>query len=87
MALPMAFLFSPSIDSLYSGQITIILLLLLTLFTILYVKGKQIAAAFILALAISLKLIPAGFIIYFLVRRDYRALIATFFFCSYSYFP
>lgn len=87
MALPMAFLFSPSIDSLYSGQITIILLLLLTLFTILYVKGKQIAAAFILALAISLKLIPAGFIIYFLVRRDYRALIATFLFLFLLLFP
>ncbi len=77
MILPVFFLFSPTIDCLFAGQLTIIMLFLVTLFSIFYAKGKKTASTFILAFSISLKIFPVIFLVYFLVKRDYKSIIKT----------
>ena len=75
--IPITLFFSPVIDCLFSGQFTALLFLLITLFSVYYVNDKIIPAAFFLGIAISLKLYPAFFLIYFLIKKDYKSLFWT----------
>lgn len=69
--------FSPTMDCLVAGQISILILFLLTLFAMAYTGGKRDLSALPLALAISLKLTPAALLLYLVVRRDWRTLGLT----------
>jgi alpha-1,2-mannosyltransferase len=72
------FSFNPIISTLHSGQINLVILALLVL-TWLLLKDKKHPAlvALPLALAIILKLYPALFLIYFLIKKQYKVLFWT----------
>lgn len=58
-----------------NGQINFVILLLLVLCYRSYAKGSSITAAFLLALAVSIKLTPALFLLYFLINREYKLVL------------
>lgn len=76
-ALLAAFLYSPTLDALFAGQVSLLMVLSTSLFCWLYLRGRPLPACFFLALGISLKLTPAVFGGYFLWRRDWRACLYT----------
>jgi alpha-1,2-mannosyltransferase len=72
------FSFYPIISTLHNGQVNLIILALLVL-TWFLLKDKKHPAlvALPLALAIILKLYPAVFLLYFLIKKQYKALFWT----------
>lgn len=54
------------------GQVSVLLILSLMACFLLYERGRTSWAAGFLAFAISLKFFPAFFLVYFLLRRDWR---------------
>jgi hypothetical protein len=71
------FLYSPTVDCLMQGQANILLLFLFC--TILYscLMDWKIVIGLCLALTISIKLFPILFLLYFAVRRDWKAIAWT----------
>jgi len=70
-------LFATSLPVLHNfvwGQVSILLTLLMMISAVLCQRGRYRAAAAVLAVATSIKFYPALFAIYFLVRRDFKAL-------------
>ncbi|MBL8132861.1 MAG: DUF2029 domain-containing protein [Anaerolineae bacterium] len=65
-------LFEPILDSLYIGQITILLLLLLTAAYVARSHDQRLLTGALLASAAWLKVWPAFMLLYFLWRRDWR---------------
>jgi len=72
-ALVAGYLFSPTLDALFAGQVSLLMVLATSLFCWLYLAGRKAVACGFLALGISLKLTPAVFVGWFLWRRDWRA--------------
>lgn len=71
-----AFLFRPTIDCIFWGQVPIFLLVLLTAGFVLYKKGRHWSAAFLFAMAIAIKLTPLIVIVPLLAWRDWKTLRA-----------
>ena len=69
-------LFPPVADDALKGQITSVLLLLLAGAWLAHQRGRPTLAGALVALAASVKLAPALVLVYFALRRDYRALAA-----------
>jgi len=71
------FLYSPTVDCLMQGQANILLLFLFC--TIMYscLMDWKIVIGLCLALTISIKLFPVLFLLYFAVRRDWKAIAWT----------
>jgi hypothetical protein len=61
-------------DGLGRGQPTGIVVLLLVAFLTLYAQAKRPAAAIVLSLAIAIKIFPIAFILFPLLRRDWKSL-------------
>jgi hypothetical protein len=59
------------------GQVSVLLVLSLMACFLLYERGRTAWAAGFLAFAISIKFFPAFFLVYFLLRRDWRFLLAA----------
>ncbi|QGU07148.1 Polyprenol-phosphate-mannose-dependent alpha-(1-2)-phosphatidylinositol mannoside mannosyltransferase [Corynebacterium occultum] len=74
-ALPVALLFEPVRETLSFGQINVLLMLLVLLDTL----GRQsrLPRGILIGLAAAIKLTPAVFILYFLVRRDWKGAATT----------
>jgi alpha-1,2-mannosyltransferase len=68
---------SPTVDTLASGQISLFQAVLVAGFAVLYLRGRGTLAALPLALSISLKITPAILLVYLLVRRDFRTVVAS----------
>jgi alpha-1,2-mannosyltransferase len=69
--------FAPLWDDLYAGQINTFVLLALALVLLWGNRGSQVAAGAALAVAIVLKTSPALLLLYFVVRRQWRAIGAA----------
>ena len=67
-------LFRPTLNTLYFGQVTIVLAFLLTIGFCLYVHGHKYIAALLFALAIAIKLEPIVVIIPLIAWRDWKCL-------------
>lgn len=67
-------LFRPTLNSLYWGQITILLTVLLIIGFEFYINGSKRMAALLFALAIAIKLIPIIVIIPLIAWRDWKSL-------------
>ncbi|QNI32253.1 DUF2029 domain-containing protein [Alloacidobacterium dinghuense] len=76
--------FSPVVDCISYGQITIFLLFLWALGTALYAKGYTTSSGIIFALAAAIKLTPAIVLIPFIVWRNWKWIIS--FLASFSAF-
>ena len=77
LLLPMSCLAcSPILENLYQGQLSLILLFLVTLAWVADRSGKSGWAGVMLAAATAIKLFPAFLFLYFLLRRRWRALAA-----------
>ncbi len=78
-------LLAPIQNNLLNGQVNPVVLLLCALFLRAYLRGSRLAAAAFLGLAAAIKLVPLVFLLFLLVRRDFRAfglaLLWTVFFC------
>lgn len=70
-----ALCFTPSLQCLTDGQITIALLALWTLGVLLYQRHKPLSAGAVFALAAAIKLTPAIVLLPFLIWRRWRALM------------
>lgn len=69
-------------NNLLNGQVNMIVLLLCLLFFDNYIDGSKIISVLFLALAISIKLVPGVFILYLLVRREWKMLFFAVLFCT-----
>lgn len=67
-------LFRPTLNTIYWGQVTILLMFLLTIGFSLYANGHKNIAAFLFVLAIAIKLEPIVVIIPIIVWRDWKCL-------------
>jgi hypothetical protein len=74
---PSALVFSPVIDTLYAGQIDILILFLLSLSIFLMVKNAENWAALALAVAINIKVAPVLFLLYFAAKGKWRTFALT----------
>lgn len=74
-ALPMALLFEPVRETLGFGQINVLLMLLVLIDTL--GRNSRLPRGVLIGLAAAIKLTPAVFILYFLVRRDWRGAATT----------
>lgn len=74
-ALLMLFLFNITQNNFLNGQLNFILLYLVTLSYYMDTKGKIFLPALTLAFAVSIKLTPVIFLIYFLVNKKYKLVI------------
>lgn len=68
-------LFSPIQSNFLNGQVNIVVLLFSVLFFRNYLRGKSLIAGTWLGAAIALKLLPAIFIVFLLLRRQVRVAI------------
>ncbi|MHB1132257.1 MAG: glycosyltransferase family 87 protein [Chloroflexota bacterium] len=75
-ALALVSLFPPVADDIIKGQITAVLLCLLAGAWLAEKRRQPVVAGLLVAIAASIKLVPAIILLYFLLRRDYRALCA-----------
>jgi len=71
-ALAILLLFNIVQNNFLNGQLNFIILLLSVLSYDYCSRGKKFTAAFVLALAISLKLTPVIFLLYFLLKKEYK---------------
>jgi len=71
-----AFLFRPTLDCIFWGQVPIFLLVLLTAGFVFYKKGRHWSAAFLFAMTIAIKLTPLIVIVPLLAWRDWKTLRA-----------
>ena len=71
-----AFCFSPVNETLFRGQMNILLLFMVVLGIFFYDRGNPILAGVFIAVASSLKLIPLVLVVFFLVRKEWKAIIA-----------
>jgi hypothetical protein len=69
-----AFLSFPLRVNFMFGQYYVLLLFLLTLSCLLYLRQKRFAAGVLVGLAAGLKIFPIVYLLYFLRKRDWRAL-------------
>ncbi len=67
----------PFRQQMYQGQLNLVLLLLLTATWASDRSGRSLAAGTLLGLATAIKLFPGFLVLYFLLRRDWRAVGAT----------
>lgn len=74
---PLAILMPYLGDGLGRGQPTALVLLTMVAFLALYARGRIYWAAFALALGFTVKLFPAVLILFPLLRRDWRTLLAV----------
>lgn len=70
--------FRPILGDLHHGNNNLLILFLIVSGLLAWRKGYDVLAGLILALAIAYKVTPALFILYFLYRRSYRTVGATF---------
>lgn len=73
----LAFLFPPTLFTLYKGQVNIVILLLLAMTYWLYRKGLQRMAGVALGLAVMIKIVPALLLLYFLWKRKHVLSLAA----------
>ncbi len=66
----------PLLDNFSWGQVSIFSTCLILLTFHLYREKRRVYAGFVLALATSINFYPALFLVYFLLKRDYRFLVA-----------
>lgn len=78
LALLFTFFFFPTKFNLGNGQINAFLLLFCVLSLYFYQKSRKNFSAFWLALATGIKFAPAIFILYFVIRRDWRQVFRFF---------
>lgn len=71
-ALAILLLFNIIQNNFLNGQLNFIILFLSVLSYDYCSRGKKFKAAFVLALAVSLKLTPVIFLLYFLLRKEYK---------------
>lgn len=71
------FLFSPIQNNLLNGQVNAIVLLCCVLFLHSFSRGRSVPGAIWLAVAISIKLLPAILLLFLLRRRAYRVVVWT----------
>jgi len=71
-ALAILLLFNIVQNNFLNGQLNFIILLLSVLSYDYCSRGKKFTAAFVLALAVSLKLTPVIFLLYFLLKKEYK---------------
>ena len=76
------FLLWPIQSNLLNGQVNLCVLLCCILFLHFFMRENTFAAAVWLAAAIAIKLLPAVLLLFLLVRRRYRVLLATVFFAA-----
>ncbi|MHB1006929.1 MAG: glycosyltransferase family 87 protein [Chloroflexota bacterium] len=76
IALAFAVFFPPTFDDLLKGQVTTLLLLLLAGAWLALVRARPTLAGALVAVAASVKLAPALFLVYFVLRHQHRALAA-----------
>ena len=76
------FIFRPTLDCFFYGQISIILLFLLVAGLSLYAQGKKTSAALLFALAAAIKLTPLIMLIPLLAWRDWKTLRAFAMWCA-----
>ncbi len=62
-------------DEFLNGQINLLVIGLVGLFFVLMESGKQMSAAFVLSVAVSIKLAPGIFILYALGQRQWRTVL------------
>ncbi|WP_285489169.1 glycosyltransferase 87 family protein [Amycolatopsis taiwanensis] len=75
LALPLTVFLEPVIETFGFGQVSLIVMALVTIDCL---AGKTLwPRGFGIGIAAAIKLTPAGFILFFLVRRDYRAAITA----------
>lgn len=74
--------FSVIQNHLLNGQVNILLLFLCLLFFKLQQDNKSMASALVLSLAILIKLVPALFLLWLLLRKRYQTLMMTFIFLT-----
>lgn len=74
-ALPVALLFEPVRETLSFGQINVLLMTLVLVDTM--ARRPWLPRGVFIGLAAAIKLTPAVFILYFLVRRDWRGAVTT----------
>ena len=74
-ALAILLLFNIVQNNFLNGQLNFIILLLSVLSYDYCSRGKKFSAAFVLALAVSLKLTPVIFLLYFLLKKEYKLFI------------
>jgi hypothetical protein len=67
----------PVMNDLYYGQLSILLTVLLLAALLTYVKGHKVQAGVLIGISISIKLITWPLIIYFILKKDWRTVIAT----------
>lgn len=65
----------PLLDNFSWGQVNVISCFLILLTLYLYRQNKRVCAGIVLALATSINCYPALFLVYFLLKRDYKFLI------------
>lgn len=73
--LPLALFIEPVRNTLWLGQINIVLLALVSLDCL--TEAPRWPRGVLVGLAAAVKLTPAAFVLYFLIRRDYRAAITA----------
>jgi hypothetical protein len=77
LAVPLVLLFvlliAPIQNNLLNGQVNPVVLLLCVLFLRAHMRGSVMAATAFLGLAVAIKLVPLVFLLFLLVRRDFRA--------------
>ncbi len=71
-SLAILLLFNIVQNNFLNGQLNFIILLLSVLSYDYCSRGKKFTAAFVLALAVSLKLTPVIFLLYFLLKKEYK---------------
>ncbi len=70
-----AFCFSPVNESLFRGQINILLLFLVVVGLFFHDRGNTVLSGIFIALASSLKLIPLVLALVFIIRREWKAVL------------